>query len=68
MIQKASARIQVILATQSVPLLNQFQPEDVVVVDRRDGASEFQRLSADSLAAWLEDYTRGVPAVAAGAA
>jgi predicted ATPase len=56
---KASAAAQVVVSTQSSPLLSQFDPEDVVVVDRRDGASEFRRLDAERLAAWLDEYSLG---------
>jgi len=59
LLHKASTSTQVIVSTQSVPLLSQFEPDDVVAVERRDGASHFQRLSADKLAAWLDDYTLG---------
>ena len=51
---------QVIVSTQSVELLNNFQPEDVVVVQREGDASVFNRLDADELADWLtEDYSLG---------
>jgi predicted ATPase len=50
---------EVIVSTQSVPLLNEFAPEDVVVVDRKDGESTFRRLESASLSDWLEQYTLG---------
>ena len=59
LIRSASVETQVILATQSPYLVDQFQPEDVVVVDRVDGASQFRRLSTHALEAWLEDYSLG---------
>jgi hypothetical protein len=34
-------------------------PEDIVVVDRVDGASTFHRLDKDTLKDWLEDYSLG---------
>ena len=46
-----------VLSTQSTALLDEFQPEDVVVVDRADGASTFRRLDEDALAHWLEDFS-----------
>lgn len=39
MIQSAAMHTQVIISTQSVTLMNQFQPEHVVVVDRDSGGS-----------------------------
>jgi len=60
MVKKAAIQNQIILSTQSVELLNQFDVEDVIVVDRGDNGSEFKRLNADELADWLEnDYTLG---------
>lgn len=50
---------QVIACTQSAALLNEFEPEDVIVVDRRDGQSTFHRLDGPALSEWLEDYGLG---------
>ena len=46
MVKSASVDTQVILATQSPILLDYFEPEDVLVADRVDGATEFKRLSS----------------------
>jgi predicted ATPase len=59
LVKGAGYHCQVILATQSVPLLEQFDPEDVVVVEREDGASTFKRLRSEDLQDWLEDYSLG---------
>ena len=56
LVKKASLHCQVILATQSPALLDEFEPEDVVVVDREGKESEFRRLGPNQLDAWLEDY------------
>lgn len=50
---------QVIVSTQSADLVSQFDPEDIVVVNRRDGESVFERLDPDHLSDWLEDYALG---------
>ena len=50
---------QVIACTQSAALLNEFEPEDVIVVDRQDGQSTFHRLDNAELSEWLEDYGLG---------
>lgn len=50
---------QVIVSTQSAPLLNEFAPEDVIVVERVEGQSTFRRLDPDSLSEWLEEYALG---------
>jgi predicted ATPase len=59
LVRSASHKAQVILSTQSVTLVNQFTPEELIVVDRKDGASEFRRLSAKDLESWLESYSLG---------
>ena len=59
LIRKASKRTQVIVSTQSVTLLNEFEPQDVVVVTRKNGASHFERLDPSSLASWLDEYSLG---------
>jgi predicted ATPase len=59
LIRSASTRTQVIVSTQSPALVDCFNPEDVVVVNRRDGASVFQRLAPADFATWLEDYSLG---------
>jgi predicted ATPase len=50
---------QVIISTQSALLLNEFVPEDVVVVERSEGQSVFERLDSAELSDWLSDYTLG---------
>jgi predicted ATPase len=50
---------QIICSTQSVTLLNHFQPEDIVVVDRNNGESLFRRLDREQLKDWLDEYSIG---------
>jgi predicted ATPase len=57
LIRSASHHVQVILATQSVSLIDRFDPEDIVVVERHGRSSVFQRLSGSHLQEWLERYT-----------
>ena len=58
--QQASKRAsQVIVSTQSAPLLNEFAPEDVIVVERTEGESTFQRLDSNDLSEWLQEYSLG---------
>jgi len=59
LIRSASQHSQVIVATQSVTLMNQFEPDDVVVVDREGDESKFRRVSAEEVAAWTDDYALG---------
>ena len=50
---------QVIISTQSAPLLNEFTPEDIIIVDRAHSESTFRRLNTDDLSEWLQEYTLG---------
>lgn len=50
---------QLIASTQSTTLLNQFDPSDVLVIDRKDGESIFTRPDPTALENWLTDYTMG---------
>lgn len=59
MIQVAAQRMQVIVSTQSSTLVDYFKPEDIIVVNRENGASEFKRLNKGELKLWLEDYSLG---------
>ena len=59
MLQRASDSRQIIVSTQSADLVSELDPEDVLVVDRKEGASTFTRLNPDDLEEWLEDYALG---------
>ncbi len=59
LIQNASKRTQVIVATQSPALIDNFRIEDIVVVNRKDGASTFERLEEKDFNVWLETYSVG---------
>lgn len=50
---------QIIISTQSAPLLNEFTPADVIIVDRTHSESTFRRLISDELSEWLQEYTLG---------
>lgn len=59
-IKKISTEKQIILSTQSIELLNEFDVDDIVVVDRDDKGSVFKRLEEEELELWLkQDYTIG---------
>ena len=59
LMKQASTESQVIVATQSSLLLDHFEPEDVLVANRIDGATQFTRLDSARLKSWLEDYSLG---------
>jgi predicted ATPase len=59
LIRRASVDTQVIVATQSTLLLDQFDPEDVLVAERVNGGTQLKRLNSEDLRSWLEDYSLG---------
>jgi predicted ATPase len=60
LIKSASQRdCQIIVSTQSVNLLNNFEPEDIITVDKTENESVFNRLDCNEIRNWLEDYSLG---------
>ncbi|WP_369856040.1 AAA family ATPase [Candidatus Thalassolituus haligoni] len=59
LIKRASHHVQIIVATQSTRLVDEYSPEQVVVVERdeQSGASQFRRLDTVKLASWLDRYS-----------
>lgn len=50
---------QVLLSTQSTTLVNHFQPEQIIVVDRdpADGSSIYTRKNSPEFADWMDSYS-----------
>lgn len=59
LIKQESPRTQMIVSTQSPQFLDCFKPEDVVVAERENGATQLRRLDRKPLDTWLEDYSLG---------
>lgn len=59
LLRAASQRMQVIVSTQSVPLVNEFSIEDLIIVDREAGDTVFKRLDKGEFENWLNDYSVG---------
>lgn len=57
--RNARTHTQIVAATQSATFLDSFEPEDVLVVERRNGASSFHRHGGDALDAWVDEYSLG---------
>jgi predicted ATPase len=55
----ASRRCQIIVSTQSLNLLDEFETCHVIVVNRENGQSVFRRLEEEKLKNWLEEYSLG---------
>jgi predicted ATPase len=59
LLKKASKRSQVIVSTQSVSIVNEFDAEEIIVVEREGGDTVFHRLESQKLEHWLNDYSLG---------
>ncbi|MCY4021803.1 MAG: AAA family ATPase [Chloroflexi bacterium] len=59
LLRSASRRMQVIVATQSPQLLDEFSVDDLIVVELENGVSVFKRLKESQFSYWLEDYSVG---------
>lgn len=59
LMKSAAVENQLIVSTQSVELVNEFDLEDLIVVDKRAGTSTFARPDPQKLSEWLEEYSLG---------
>ena len=59
LLRAATRHTQVLVSTQSSAFLDNFESEDIVVVERKGEATEFSRPDTQKLDAWLEDYLLG---------
>ena len=59
LLHEAAQHTQLIVATQASLLLDELTPEQVIVVNHRDGESLFERLDSAKLQDWLKEYTLG---------
>jgi predicted ATPase len=57
LIQRASQKKQLIISSQSVELIDNFQSEDLVIINHEKNRTVFNRLDNDKLDAWLEEYS-----------
>lgn len=57
LINALSNKIQVIVATQSMPLIDCFDPTDLVIVDHENRGTTFRQLNEKDLEEWLENYS-----------
>ena len=57
--QAVSDHVQVLISTQSSTFVDAFDPEDIVVVERRGEATTFERPDPKMLDSWLEEYSLG---------
>lgn len=59
LLRAAANTAQVVIATQSVTLLNQLDVADVIVAERHRGTSTFTQIDPTTIESWLEDFAVG---------
>jgi len=59
LVQSAAKKTQLIIATQSPAFIDNFSIENIIVVNRKQGASTFKRLEEKDFNVWLENYSVG---------
>jgi predicted ATPase len=59
LIRSVAQRTQLVISSQSVTFVNEFNLEDLLVVDRKGQETVFTRLDRERLASWLEEYALG---------
>lgn len=59
LIKAASSHCQVFIATQSISLVNNFELEDLVVIDRKSRSSEYSRPDSENLQVYLDEFSTG---------
>ena len=57
LIRSVSTKTQIIISTQSSYLLENFDVDDIIIVERENKESAFKRLSKEELKDWLDDYS-----------
>lgn len=57
--KQVSEKKQIIVSTQSVELVNELDPEDIIVVNQKNDESTFERLNKETLSNWLQEYQLG---------
>lgn len=59
LMQSASNRTQLIVATHSPQLIAKLSPEQVIVTEKEDGETKFTSLSSEDLERWLKEFSLG---------
>ena len=59
LIKRAASRTQIIIATQSIELINNFSINDLLVVGRDENQSTFHRLNEEDFSEWRDAYSVG---------
>ncbi len=57
--RSVSQHAQVLVSTQSSAFVDSFEPDDIVVMQRNNEATGFERPHAEELDTWVEEYAHG---------
>jgi predicted ATPase len=63
LMRSAAERTQLVISTQSVSLVNEFEAEDLLIVERRENDKKYEtvieRVDSERLSSWLDEYALG---------
>lgn len=59
LIKAASQHCQILIATQSVSMVNNFTPDDLVIIERKGRDSQYHRYTSEQLSSYLEEFSTG---------
>lgn len=59
LMKSTSEKHQMIVSTQSVELVNEFEVEDLIIVDKLEGGSTLKRPDVTALSEWLNEFALG---------
>jgi len=59
MMRSVAHKTQIIASSQSVTLANQFEWQDLIIVEQPENASLFRRLNEEQIKVWLDNYRIG---------
>jgi len=59
MMRSVAHKTQIIASSQSVTLANQFEWQDLIIVEQPENASQFRKLNEKYIKVWLDNYRLG---------
>jgi predicted ATPase len=59
LIQSVAGEKQFVIATQSMEFIDEFKPDDIVIVEHENHETTFKRLDSKKLENWIKDYSLG---------
>jgi predicted ATPase len=59
LLKTVAHQTQIMVSTQSVTLVDQLDPEHIIIVDREYDQSVFKRLNEQEIESWLDEYSLG---------